>query len=344
MIPESTESVSKELSADRIYCGDARNLLRAIRKRSVACSIWSPPYFVGKSYEAYLKSYGAWFDLLREVVQLHYPIIRPGGFVVINIADILCFPDTAMPRIPAENISHRRSEVTREDVLEAKRKHPTYNRYQLAALLGCSEQTVDRRLNGNNIRGGKYATQTRVRLVGGEIEKWAADAGFYVYDRRVWIKDPAWQNCEWHTTSYRSVDEFEYLYFLWKPGTTCVDRRRLSARDWAEWGSRGVWFIPSVRTNDDHEAKFPLELPRRVIRLLTEPGDTVLDCFVGSGTTAVAAILEDRHYMGIDLIAQHAQLARKACAEAIRSKQTALPVRSEYPEPATLPFAAAGQN
>jgi cyclase len=71
-----------------------------------------------------------------------------------------------------------------------------------------------------------------------------------------------------------------------------------------------------VRANDDHEAKFPLELPRRCIRLLTEPGDIVLDCFIGSGTTAVAAILEGRRYIGIELLAEYVKMAKRACVRA----------------------------
>ncbi len=328
-----------QLHPNEIYCSDARKLLPRIEAGSVACSIWSPPYFVGKSYEAYLKSYDEWSRLLQEVIGLHFPLLKPGGFLVINIADILCFPDESMPRIQAETISQRRSKVTREDALRAAKEHPGWNRYQLASLLGCSEQTIDRRLNGNNIRGGKYAAQTRVKLAGREIERWAADAGLYLYDRRVWVKDPAWQNCEWHTTSYRSVDELEYLYFFWKPGVTRVDRRRLSPREWAEWGSRGVWYIPSVCANNDHEAKFPAQLPRRIIRMLTDRGEIVLDCFIGSGTTAVAAICEGRQFLGIDIEEKYVRMARAACARAIHSTQTALPGQSEYPEPATLPFA-----
>jgi site-specific DNA-methyltransferase (adenine-specific) len=329
----------KVLALNTIHCGDARALLPLVERDGVACSFWSPPYFVGKEYESYLKSYQDWSRMVEEVIRLHFPIIRPGGFLVINIADILCFEDRSMPRIQAENITLRKSKVTREDVLRVLEKHPTYNRYQVAAALGCSEQTVDRRLHGNNIRGGKYNFQTKVKLVGGEIEQWAYSAGFYLYDRRVWAKDPAWQNCEWHTTSYRSVDEFEYLYFFWKPGITTVDRSKLTPREWSEWGSRGVWFIPSVRANNDHEAKFPLELARRVIRLLTFPGETVLDCFIGSGTTAVAAIREGRNYLGIELLPKYAEMAKRACAKATPSTQMALPALC--PEPATPPFASA---
>jgi site-specific DNA-methyltransferase (adenine-specific) len=142
------------------------------------------------------------------------------------------------------------------------------------------------------------------------LEEWAMEAGFYMYDRRVWIKDAAWENSRWASLSYRSVDEFEYLYFFWKPGITKYDRNRLSADEWKDWGSRGVWEFPSVRANDDHEAKFPLELPRRVVRLLTDPDEIVLDCFMGSGTTAIAAIQEDRKYIGIELESKYVELAR----------------------------------
>jgi len=298
------------LEVNRIHCGDARDLLRQIRPNSVALSVWSPPYFVGKTYEAHL-SFGDWKALLDEVVMLHFPILKPGGFLVINIADILCFKDPAMPRIQAMAVQRQRSSVTRDDVLRAAKEHPGYSRYELAALLRCSEQTIDRRLNGNNVRGGKYEAQTRVKVVGGLVEEWALRAGFYPYDRRVWVKDAAWENSRWASLSYKAVDEFEYLYFLWKPGITKHDRGRLTPDEWRNWGSRGVWCFPSVRANDDHEAKFPVELPLRVIRLLTDPGDVVLDCFIGSGTTAVAAVKEKRQYIGIDIVEKSVELARR---------------------------------
>lgn len=297
------------LRPNQIYHGDARELLCQIEPNSVALSVWSPPYFVGKDYEAHL-TFEDWQDLLETAIRLHFPIIKPGGFLAINIADILCFKDPDMPRIQAEVVHRKRSAVTRENVLKAMAQHPTYNRYQLAKLLGCSEQTIDRRLHGNNIRGGKYEPQTRVKIVGGLIEEWALKAGFYPYDRRVWVKDAAWENSRWASLSYRSVDEFEYIYFFWKPGVTKYHRERLMPDEWKEWGSRGVWEFPSVRANDDHEAKFPLELPLRTIRLLTDPDEIVLDCFMGSGTTAIAAIRANRQYIGIELEEKYVDFAR----------------------------------
>ncbi len=303
------------LPPNDVYLGDARALLKRVRPGSVALSFWSPPYFVGKSYERDL-SFTDWQQLLKEVVAAHYIVIQPGGFLVINIADILAFPDPMMPRIQADNVASKKSPVTREQVLAAKQVNPHFNRYQLAGLLGCSEQTIQRRLEDNNVRGGKYDPQTRVQLVGGLIDKWATDAGFFLYDRRAWVKDPCWANSRWHSLSYRSVDEFEYLYVFWKPGITVVDRKRLTRKEWSEWGSRGVWHFPSVRSHATHEAEFPIELPRRVIKLLSSPSDLVLDCFIGSGTTAEAAIQEKRSYLGFELMPEYVEQARRRCSQA----------------------------
>lgn len=308
--PSEEVIVGKRLQENRIHLGDAIKMMKRIAPNSIALSVWSPPYFVGKEYEADL-TFDDWQRLIQGALSQHFSIIKPGGFVAVNIADILCFKDTEMPRIQADVVSRKRSSITREDVLLAMREHPTFNRNQLAQVLGCSEQTVDRRLNGNNIRGGKSEVQTRVKIVGGLLEQWATEAGFYVYDRRVWVKDAAWENSRWTSLSYRAVDEFEYIYIFWKPGVTTFDRNRLTPQEWTEWGSRAVWQFPSVRANDNHEAKFPIELPRRCIRLFTDPGDVVLDCFMGSGTTALAALDVGRRFIGIEKDPSYVRLARE---------------------------------
>lgn len=300
------------LQENAIYCGDARDLLPHVKPGSVALSLWSPPYFVGKSYEKNL-SFEDWQDLLRSVIELHFELVKPGGFLTVNIADILAFSDPDMPRIQADNVNGKKVKITKQEVLQAKAAHPTYDKYRLAALLGCSEQTIDRRLKHNNVRGGKYNVQTKVKLVGGLVQEWASESGFYLYDRRIWAKDPCWETSRWHSLSYRAVDEFEYVYIFWKPGITEIDRNRLDKDEWSNWGSRGVWNIHSVRANDGHEAQFPVELPRRIIRLFSAPGDLVLDCFLGSGTTAVAAIQENRRYLGIELYPQYAERASQRC-------------------------------
>jgi DNA modification methylase len=298
------------LELNRIYHGRSEALMKQIEPNSVALSFWSPPYFVGKDYEKG-ETFESWQTLLQQVIECHAPVLKPGGFMVINIADILCFADENIPRFQAMNISSQKCQVTREMVLTAKAQHPTYNRYQLADLLGCSEQTIDRRLNGNNIRGGKYQTQSRVKLVGGHLEEYAYRVGLYLYDHRIWAKDPAWANSKWTTNTLKAVSEHEDLYVFWKPGQQIIDRNRLGQHEWREWGYRAIWYINSVRANDEHEARFPVELAERVIRLYTDPDDVVLDPFMGSGTTAIAAAKWNRKYIGIEKEEKYVQLANE---------------------------------
>lgn len=298
------------LENNKIYLGKSEDLMKKIEPCSVALSFWSPPYFVGKNYEKN-ETYDSWQATLRNVIKLHFDILKPGGFMVINIADILCFADPSIPRFQAMNAKNHKSKVTKEMVLEAKNKNPNFSRYQLAELLGCSEQTIDRRLNGNNIRGGKYQTQTRVKLVGGPLEEYAYSSGLYLYDKRIWAKDPTWANSKWTTNTFKAVSEFEDLYIFWKPGQQVINRDKISQVEWKEWGLRGIWHLKSVRANDQHEAQFPLALADRVIRLYSEKGDLVLDPFMGSGTTAIAAIKNKRNYLGIDKEKKYVELANR---------------------------------
>lgn len=297
------------MDIDNIYHGDAQELLTEITPNSIALSFWSPPYFLGKDYELD-ETYDSWQLLLKNVIKLHYSILKPGGFMIINIADILSFKDENMPRIMGLNPSNRKCSVTKEQILKVIEEHPQYSRYELAAALNCSEQTIDRRLNGNNIRGGKYAVGTHVKLVGGNIEQYAYDVGLFLYDKRIWKKDPAWANCKWTTNTLKAVSETEDLYIFWKPGEYVINKDRLSEQEWKEWGYRQVWDIPSVRANNVHPAMFPLELAKRAIRLYTDEGDIVLDPFMGSGTTAIAAIETKRHYIGFDKCEKYVNLAK----------------------------------
>ena len=133
---------------NRIVTGDARDGLAELPEACIDLSFWSPPYCVGKSYERHL-SFDDWCRLMRDVIRCHLRIIKSGGFMVVNIGDILCFPDRDMPRFQADNVRRKTCTVTREQVISAKQKNPTANRHELASLLGCSEQTVQRRLEGN---------------------------------------------------------------------------------------------------------------------------------------------------------------------------------------------------
>jgi site-specific DNA-methyltransferase (adenine-specific) len=73
-----------------------------------------------------------------------------------------------------------------------------------------------------------------------------------------------------------------------------------------------VWRIqPESAKRVGHPAPFPIELPRRLIELYTYKGDVVLDPFMGSGSTAVAAVRTGRHYVGYDTDPEYVALAEE---------------------------------
>jgi site-specific DNA-methyltransferase (adenine-specific) len=77
-----------------------------------------------------------------------------------------------------------------------------------------------------------------------------------------------------------------------------------------------LWELPTESaTRVGHPAPFPVELPQRVIDLYTYAGDVVLDPFMGSGSTAVAAVRTGRHYVGFDTDPDYVALARSRVAD-----------------------------
>lgn len=125
------------LKSDEVYYGQAESLMCCIEPNTIALSVWSPPYHVGKNYESE-QTYEQWLKMLSDVINCHFSALKPGGFLAINIGDILCFPDVEMPRIQANNVSMRKCSISEEDVKKAQSEHPDYNRHKLAKLLGCS--------------------------------------------------------------------------------------------------------------------------------------------------------------------------------------------------------------
>jgi site-specific DNA-methyltransferase (adenine-specific) len=81
--------------------------------------------------------------------------------------------------------------------------------------------------------------------------------------------------------------------------------------EFIEWTS-GIWsFSGESRKKIGHPAPFPLELPKRCIKLFSFVGDTVLDPFLGSGTTLLACALLNRRGIGVEIDRKYCELAKK---------------------------------
>jgi len=108
-----------------------------------------------------------------------------------------------------------------------------------------------------------------------------------------------------------------------------------------------VWELPSESaTRVGHPAPFPVELPQRLIDLYTYSGDLVLDPFMGSGTTAVAALRTGRHFVGYETDPGYVAASRERISEERRrlGAEDALPSGTNRPRIPARPEAFDGSE
>lgn len=90
----------------------------------------------------------------------------------------------------------------------------------------------------------------------------------------------------------------------------------ITKEQFLDW-TKSVWTFPAVSAKKiGHPAPFPEELPHRLIQLYTFKGDVILDPFVGSGTSCLAAIMDDRNYVGYDTNPEYIHLAHNRIKQA----------------------------
>ncbi|HET6451348.1 MAG TPA: site-specific DNA-methyltransferase [Spirochaetia bacterium] len=153
--------------------------------------------------------------------------------------------------------------------------------------------------------------------VGADLTGIAKEVGFRYHSTIVWNEGNISRRTAWGSWMSASapyviapVELIVVLYrSVWKKragaGTSDISRQ-----DFMDW-TNGLWtFNGESRKRTGHPAPFPLELPRRCIRLFSFVGDTVLDPFMGSGTTLAAAATTGRRGIGIEIEKRYCELAR----------------------------------
>nr|MBA3947120.1 site-specific DNA-methyltransferase [Herpetosiphonaceae bacterium] len=110
-------------------------------------------------------------------------------------------------------------------------------------------------------------------------------------------------------------NDIEYILFLRKGGkyrSVSPEKKALSMltrKEMQAW-LRSMWTdIPGASTRDGHPAPYPVELAERLIKLFSFAGDTVLDPFVGTGSTSQAALLAGRNSIGNDIEPAYIKIA-----------------------------------
>lgn len=222
----------------------------ALPDHSVHLMVTSPPYNVGKEYDAdmTLNEYRAF---LKRVWQEVYRVLVPGGRVCINVANL-----GRRPYIPLHALI-------------------------IADML---------------------------------------DIGFLMRGEIIWNKastaspSTAWGS--WKSAANPTLrDVHEYILVFSKDTfrrANPAKRANTITRDEFLEFTKSVWTFPAERASKvGHPAPFPVELPYRCIQLYTFEGEVVLDPFMGSGQTAIAALRAGRHYVGYEVNETYVQLAQE---------------------------------
>lgn len=140
--------------------------------------------------------------------------------------------------------------------------------------------------------------------------------GFNIMTTIIWNKNTTSKRTSWGSFMSASCPSFprnfEYILIfsksnkLLKKGKTTI-----SKEDFVKW-SNGMWTFNTEKTSKiGHPAAFPIELPTRLLRMLTYENSVVIDPFIGSGTTAISCIRENRHFVGFELSKEYFDKANK---------------------------------
>jgi len=149
------------------------------------------------------------------------------------------------------------------------------------------------------------------------------DLGFLMRGEIIWNKassgspSTAWGS--WLSAKNPVLrDVHEYILVFSKGMFSRGNLRRkstISKEEFLEF-TKSVWtFAAEPATKVGHPAPFPVELPYRLIQLYTFEGEIVLDPFMGSGQTAIAAVKTRRHYVGYDINEEYTRLAERRIKE-----------------------------
>ena len=156
------------------------------------------------------------------------------------------------------------------------------------------------------------------------------ELGFAMRGEIIWNKggsagpSTAWGS--WKSASNPTLrDVHEYILIFSKDSFSRKGEGKKSTigRDEFLEFTKSIWTFSSESARRiGHPAPFPLELPRRLIQLYSFEGDVVLDPFVGSGSTCIAALMGNRHFVGYEKSRRYVKLAERRIRESIDSAKS----------------------
>ena len=144
--------------------------------------------------------------------------------------------------------------------------------------------------------------QSQIELVGHKYQSFLRRHKVYLSDIIIWVKRTHAHSKDVSKVmtdktphaAYRILISYDPVYIFRKAGDREIPSEQAAANsiltkeEWSRWAS-GIWEIDRVRKMEGHPAMYPDELAYRLIKMFSYEGETVLDPFLGSGTTIKVA-------------------------------------------------------
>jgi site-specific DNA-methyltransferase (adenine-specific) len=258
-----------------IYLGDSKKELQKIPTDSVDLIVTSPPYAdqrKGTYGGIHPNEYVEWFLPITEQL---FRVVKPTGTFILNI---------------------------KEKVVDGQR-----STYVMELILGMRKQgwlwTEEFIWHKKNCYPGKWPN--RFRDAWERLLQFNKSKAFNMYQKEVMVPMG-----DWAKTRLKNLSETDKIR----------DNSRVGSgfgKNISNWVNRdkvypsNVLHLATECGNKKHSATFPEELPEWFIKLFTKEQDTVLDPFMGSGTTLIVANRMKRHSIGIDIIPEYFDMVSK---------------------------------
>ena len=260
---------------DSIIHGDCERVLRDVPDDSIDLIFTSPPYADQRK-----RTYGGvrpdqYVDWFLPKADQFYRVLKPSGTFVLNIKERV--------------VNGERHTYVMELILEMRKRGWLW--------------TEEFMWHKKNSYPGKWPNRFRdnwERLI-----QFNKNRKFSMYQEEVMVPVGGWAKHRLANLSEtdKTRDESKVGSGFGKNISNWLGRDMVYPNN--------VLHMATESSNKNHSAVFPVALPSWFIKLFTQPGDIVLDSFLGSGSTAVAARSLGRHYLGVEINSEYVELAQE---------------------------------
>lgn len=290
-----------ELKPNCLYKGDALDFIDMLSDNSIQCVVTSTPYWAMRIYDVFLER--VWADGEKSAFGLEQ---TPEAFV----------------RHSVEILFHLKDKITKEgsiwwNIMDSYNTR-TQIRNNAAEALYAMQGKDSRSWKDHDFKrysqGHVYLKDGEQCMIPQKIAERASRIGYYLKSTISWCKTASMPEPQLSRVS-RNV---EYILHLTKQRTPYFNKSSYlklppnlgGKQPFESEKLSDFWHLPTSSGGDGHGAQFPLQLPGRCISLTSKEQDIVLDPFIGSGTTAEAAVKLKRQYIGFDINDEYLDTAK----------------------------------